>query len=628
MANRYSDLTPTAYTPLTLEEIAMVPAMRRKQHDAILAQQEALSTGLAKVDPHSKHFNEAVALKKSIEEKMATTAAELASQGVNPDMIGKTMALNREVQDLMSPTGKLGQINAEKINIAKIDKEYDDAAIKNNWTAAETKYWKDKALKEYMAAPVYGEDGRLTPYVAPKGAPTRIDYSKAMDEYAKNAKMSTEEFAKAVQTLDSDIGSGQKAILGESYGKKFGNNYNALLAAYNTMKREMSDPTSAIYKSMEYERRNPAELLKTIAQQSEIYKQKVFSEESGKTINPFGSNDDDRAAAAGASGIPGVYADDYNTQEVGGKNMDSSEIERIGKINSDRKIVGYDQTTHQPIYSNEVDRTPFTVDKIKDPRQKALYEQAWEQATKGEGIILDGKRVHLNPALIKRGMNDRTVAFQLLRSIKQNPAITLTSKLLTNDIELDNSGFAASIGKTADDRDKQMRKQLRLTNTGARKLLDPNTGESITFTEAKRRYNLKGIDAVSYHGYVSPLNWETDSFNGVNSKASPHVITVENENGEPIEFKTSRLNSDNVGVNIDRYNDLNENYRKWSISRDQFIPFKSKSPSLSKLKVKYNTKNPIVDPQRGVLDMEVLDENGVPHYMTQAEFVNSVNATR
>jgi len=289
--NRFSNYTPSAYSPMSFEEIAIVPMMKRKQHDEILAKQELVRAGLAKVDPYKKHFDEAIKLKQEMESQLDNTATELSKNGINNDMIGKTIALNRQYQDLISPTGKLGQINAEKINIAKINDEYDKLAAANKWSPAESEYWKNKALDEYNSKPIYDDTGKLLNYTSPTAAPTRIDYSKKMDDYASRAGMNTSEFAEAAQELARDEASGQSAVKGSSYSKKWGNNYKQVKAAYDTMKREMTDPTSDVYKSMEYERRSAPNLLETINRQADIYKKKIYSEESGSTINPYGSAD-------------------------------------------------------------------------------------------------------------------------------------------------------------------------------------------------------------------------------------------------------------------------------------------------------------------------------------------------
>jgi hypothetical protein len=122
--NRYTDLTTSSFNPFSLEELALVPSYKRKQHDEILAKQELISAGLAKVDPLDPHFKEAMRLKQGIEGKIDETAAELANRGINNDMIGKTMALNRQYQDLVSPTGRIGKINNAKIEYANAKKRF------------------------------------------------------------------------------------------------------------------------------------------------------------------------------------------------------------------------------------------------------------------------------------------------------------------------------------------------------------------------------------------------------------------------------------------------------------------------------------------------------------------------
>lgn len=623
--NRYSEISPSAYSPMTFEEIAMVPLMKRKQHDDVLAKQELIRAGLAKVDPYKKHFDEAIKLKQEMESQLDNTATELSKNGINNDMIGKTIALNRQFNDLVSPTGKLGQINAEKINIAKINDEYDKLAAANKWSPAESEYWKNKALDEYNSKPIYDDTGKLLNYTSPTAAPTRIDYSKKMDDYASRAGMNTSEFAEAAQELARDEASGQSAVKGSSYSKKWGDNYKQVKAAYDTMKREMTDPTSDVYKSMEYERRSAPNLLETINRQADIYKKKIYSEESGSTINPYGSAD-----KTNTGGISDIYGEDYNTQEVGGANQDVSEIERIGSgessygIGSSPSVAGSGVGSYN--YGKDYKGKVFTSNDIKDPKQKALYDNAWKKATT-EGIMVDGKKVKLTKESIALGKDNPTVMQTLLKSIKQSPALTLTSKILTTDRDINNSGFGSSIGKTADDRDKQMRKELQMTNQGARKLIDED-GKEYTFAEAQKKFGIEGTESVTYQGYVSPLNWEEHSFNGTNSKASPHIITVKLKDNTYKEFKTSRTNGDNVGINIKRFNDLNKNYRNYTINHDEFIPFESDSPSLNKLKIKYNTQDPQIDQKRGVLNYEILDENGDIHYMSESEYINTINSIR
>ena len=621
--NRYDDITVSGYTPQTMQELAFVPMMKREKHDKTLADLELIRSGLAKVDPYSKHFDEALRLKKDIESQIDNTSSELAKHGINNDMIGKTIAMNRKYQDLIAPTGAIGQINAEKQNILKINDEYDKYGQQKGWSEAETSYWKNKALEDYNSAPVYDEKGRLVRYSGPKEIANKVDYNKRLHELAASAGMTTEAFKQGMPLAVGQDESGYFTQGHKTTGWSKGSNEPQVIAAYNTLIKELNDPTSELRKSAEYERRNLNSLSDILGTQSNIYLKDSKSNESDYTIDHFGSGPSTTASESGD-----IYGEDYNTQEVGGSSYDYSDVMNIGK-NKKNIVIPKEATPEQIEEIYKKGSGKFTVNDIKDARLKSMYNNVWDRMITDGVVGLDGKRHFIKSNYKKLGKDNPENAKAVLKMLKDIPAITLTSKIVTTDTVLNNSGFSSSIGKTADERDKTMQKQLKLSNSGARKLLDPETGKVISFTEAQEKYDLEDASTVTYHGYVSPLNWEEQSFNGTNSKASPHVITVKlKDNKGYKEFKTSRLNSDNAGINIDRYNDLNENYRNWTINHNNFVPFKSKSKSLSKLKVKYNTKNPKVDPKRGLLNYEVLDSQGNPHYMTEAEFINTVNRTR
>jgi len=148
MANRFDKAYVSAYNPLSMEELAMVPMMKRKQHDETLAKQELIRSGLAKTDPLDVHLEEATRLKQDLEGQMDTTAQELATQGVNNDMIGKTIALNRQYQDLTSPTGRIGQINAAKGAYYAAKKEFfDSPELKEVPLEVKNKRWEEHSKK-------------------------------------------------------------------------------------------------------------------------------------------------------------------------------------------------------------------------------------------------------------------------------------------------------------------------------------------------------------------------------------------------------------------------------------------------------------------------------------------------
>lgn len=171
MANRYSNLTPSQFNPMSLQEIMMVPLMQRQKHDQLIAQQEMLRQGLAKVDPLDVHMNEALNVKSGIENKLASQAEILSREGINPNTQGDFLALNREYQNLISPTGRLGQINAAKQAYAKNFNDYlEDAQKTKGWSRERALVNWNKFANQYT-----GFEGDKIANIGQLGAPKKVE---------------------------------------------------------------------------------------------------------------------------------------------------------------------------------------------------------------------------------------------------------------------------------------------------------------------------------------------------------------------------------------------------------------------------------------------------------------------
>ena len=296
--NRYDVASVAKFSPLSFNELAAAPTMIRQKHDASIAAVEAMRI---KTDPYSKHYNRALELKQQMDNEIAKNVDILNKEGYNPTTFQNITKLNRQYNDMISPTGEIGQINAENINIKKINEEYDKLGKEKNWGQETINYWKNKALKEYNEKPLYDANGRILTYSGPEGVVNKVDYNKRLHELASSAKMSTSEFANAVTKLGMDEKSGYNVANKNSYAHKLGDNYAAVKAAYDTLHKEVYDPTSEVHKSMRYEGRDPRSLLDILKTQSDIYRQNVKSDEYSKDINPFGPG----PGSGDGSGTPG-----------------------------------------------------------------------------------------------------------------------------------------------------------------------------------------------------------------------------------------------------------------------------------------------------------------------------------
>jgi len=85
-------------------------------------------------------------------------------------MIGETIALNREYNDLVSPTGKIGQINEAKKIYAKQFEDYLEDATKNKGFSREDALynWQTQHHPKYTGYNDKNEITNISPYGAPK----------------------------------------------------------------------------------------------------------------------------------------------------------------------------------------------------------------------------------------------------------------------------------------------------------------------------------------------------------------------------------------------------------------------------------------------------------------------------
>ena len=170
--NRYDIASVAKFSPLSFNELAAAPTMMRQKHDASIAQAEAMRI---KVDPLDVHLNRAVELKKQIDDEIAKNVDTLNKEGYNPTTFQNITKLNRQYQDMISPTGEIGQINNAKIVYDKFQEDF----IQD---AAQQKIGRDQALKLWDKKTAYytgfGEDGKSITNVSPQGVAAYQDYTK------------------------------------------------------------------------------------------------------------------------------------------------------------------------------------------------------------------------------------------------------------------------------------------------------------------------------------------------------------------------------------------------------------------------------------------------------------------
>lgn len=210
-SNRYSQITPSQFNPLSLEEVMMVPLMKRQQHDAFNKQ---LSDAQLKVDPLKVHEDEALQLQRDFEAKKLKYAEQLMREGVNPNSSSEFLKFNREYQDLISPMGRVGKINQAKILRDAERARYLEAASKQYGSTQALDLW-NKYEKEYTGY----EDPEKSKikFIDSKGIVAAQNFDEDLKNYhSLLGEIQSSTAGSGYRIVDSGLGDGSKIMVNSS----------------------------------------------------------------------------------------------------------------------------------------------------------------------------------------------------------------------------------------------------------------------------------------------------------------------------------------------------------------------------------------------------------------------------
>lgn len=377
--NRYTSITPSQFSPLSLEEIMLVPSMKRQQHNDILAKQEFLHGELAKVNPHEKYFNEAVQERQRLNDQLLAQSEQLAKEGVNPNTQSQFLKMNRDYQDSTSPTGKLGMINQHKKDVAATEKEYRDLAIKMGIPPSISEHWIQQAMDNHMKkTPLYDENGRVIPFKIDKNLVEKVDINKDFsDEAAKLGFTTTGNdsiWSNIATSPDGRYTYVNKRGSGYESTKNIGN-INALI---DYMNAKVNDTTSKEGQWIDYARLNKQSLLDSLQKQSGIYEKDLYKDSSLREISNL--QDNFAGSGNGSNTTPGGIVDTFDAP----MDFDGTVGKAVSTINNYEKGLkeGKSFTPEEESAYNIAKESYVAFEKVKDNPE--MYNQNKDGVPIGE----------------------------------------------------------------------------------------------------------------------------------------------------------------------------------------------------------------------------------------------------
>lgn len=577
--NRYSDLTWGKLDLPSLQEQLLVPAMQRQKHDKLLAEQEAIRAGLAKVDPLDVHYEEALKLKRGIEGQLDTTATRLAKEGISPDSTAEAIRLNREYQDLVAPTGRIGQINTAK-------QIYD------------TK----KAAFLKSAGEQYGTD-RAAQLWAQKSQPyTGFDEKQRIANIGDLGIVAKQDYQKDLQTFHSLLGSTMNEVSrgggGVQYDPVMGgfkttkssdaSKYKDNLAQLNQMAKSLAgkwiNPTGEGYqfnKEAGIDQSNFANrFISDIALQRE--KARMSATDYDVSFNP-----DPVGKAPTETAIPTGIADPSSVQEINTEARDT-DYSQIGKATGSNDVKtamefsmgpsGMSDAEKEKLYAKYDKKQTYT-DVIKNPIIQGFYKHTYND------LIKSGK--------LPKGtdINSPKAAAMIGPIIQASKIPTIGNDVIRPDITPNAAQFAGTLGKKpANERSAAISQEIR---NGFRTMIDPVTGEEISGAEARD----KGYK-FSYIGYESPVNYRGHNFGAKDSESRreqqvmPHKVEVFDKNNNSLGMaEVSRTEQEKATPEYRASYDITQTHRRAVRNMGDWVPVnhsKTGSKALKGDQVKVN----------------------------------------
>jgi len=569
--NRYSQITPSEFNPLSLQEVMVTPLMQRQKHDQLLAQQEMLKQGLAKVNPLDVHLNEALKYKSDIENKLTAQAELLSREGINPNTQGDFLALNREYQNLVSPTGKLGQINAAKQVYAKNLNDYLEDAQKNKgWSRERALANWDTFSKQYTGF----EDDKIS-NIDQLGAPKKVEVMDVLkDVHSLLGEQVVGEMRASGYRFDPRA-DGSMVMVDQSGRRIETSNRPNLQAAQNLVNQRLAG--KEWQDSIRFEGENTKNVYNQLTSG-------INSMLSNKVVDNRGENAryiaQSKPTKTGKESTPMLNdaIQDPTTIKNLDKNTGEIDFKRIGTLRDNRGTIGYDETTHTPLYGSS-EKVKSTYKDILPPIQQKFYETAAKRLIRSGRL---SEKADLNST-----ENAEKIGFYMKNHMKFP---TVASDIIRADVAIDNKLFSGNLAsKDAASRNRVLTQDLRQTENGAplRTMLDVETGKKVKFETG---------DKVDYLGVESPINYSNYGFeNKFEQSAMGHRAQIlDSEGNVKANVVISRTPNEMKDPTFKKMYEINQTYKSGLNNLGEWVRPTGKhsgSKELAKTKVKVNDDN-------------------------------------
>lgn len=595
--NRYTDIQPARYNPMSLQELMLVPQYKRTQHDNLLEAGSALNEGLLQADPLDIHSDAVRAEQERIGNSIQSQVDLLAKEGFNPNSKQAFFDLNKQYNQAISPTGLLGKANIAKKTLLANKKAHIDAAVKEgfsmdealmNWQKHEQKY-----IDEYKATGEIQEIGSL-------GNPKYVDYLDEATKIFKDAGFTERDLAGGMISQIVTTDPRGQYILNTGGGKITRNNIDQLQDAVDWLNNNISNPNSEIGKSIAYQGKDPNQVLQEIGNLANVYIEDSQKNDYSRTITGYKS-----AKELGLLGMEGNVA--HTTTEasnvkrfdntlsnalddvINGKLIQVATESNLNSVNPSNvgSFSAFGTTGNSAKFKSQAATIENSLTSSEKERYDNIYQTLLENDMSASAIIYD----KYHPEVVKDVQ-------EYLK--KYNTNILRQDTIIQGDI-------VKTYGESTGVNSKSVSDIDRYNKMNRANLKYSYDGKEYDFNDLPENIRLQ-FDKAIYTGYMSPKNFiGADKQSNSDLYVSPHVYTiVDPDTGKTEELLVGRTSGERKSPEFQADRRFNLLYQK-ALSN----PFKNIDASEFGVNIKYNPESrqhPYIITSKSTGQKEAMDE--------------------
>lgn len=579
--NRYTDLSVSAYNPMSMEELAVAPMMKRKQHDELDKQ---LAEAVVKVDPLKYHEEEALRLKNELEGKVASQAEQLASQGITPDSKSSFYKLNKEYRDLTAPTGQVGKINRAK---EIYDKEH-AAFIKNAMETSKIggdvaeQRWNEYVAKNYTG--YEDPEQKRVKYIDPLGAVAYQDQDKDLALAHNILGNYSKEIGDAGYTIGADPVTGLMGVINSKGQTVTKHNLGRVQEALDAYNLKWVDPKGEGRKWSDFAGQNAANNAERFRHQFNSMKIYNTGREYGESFNPLSGQGD------GSSKPPTTPTQLQEAAEVQNpiiKHLDELNSTSVKEIFSQFPAAWSNlkaQLKNKKVSSEELTKQDYALQQmVKDKLSPAALD-----------AYTTTYNIKIAQGLIPKGepMFGAKAQKVIKNDWAQQKDFAWSNNVVLPDSEENDILASPQLvdAKTPAARNAFAQKRFDLARKNKQTLFYDEEGNKIDLSDVNR----KSIELV---GHYNPANMLKTFGGSDDNTVSPHIISYEDSDGESHTALMPRDANEKITNNYKAAQIINKTIRKSVVHGNGFVSFTDKdfpilkAKGLDKIRVKFDSTN-------------------------------------